>query len=238
MAEREAWASAGTLRTTDMDNAQTTTTSEWYLDRENWTGSHFEVAIELGPRDDGRLLQSLRSVWTSPLLNGPLVSPYGDQPTLDESLLGTDPIRHLHGTLEIDGLLLGCMVMALRWESDWLSVSIPTGMLHRAHRVDDPLYRESNFWLHDVEVLLANVADHVHQSVPFELAVIGEEASGSISVQGGNETRPITREAVEQDGGYLLSAELWQQLLPETRAQLIPSGLYWVPISLFARRRV
>jgi hypothetical protein len=213
-------------------------TSNWYLNRDNWGGSHFGLGIELGPRDDQRLLQGLRSVWTSPLIVGPLVAPYGGKSAIDESLLLNNPVPHLHGTVDVNGRLVGCLVMALRWDSDWLSVAIPSGMFHRLAQVEYPLYQESNPWLHDVERQLAQLADHVHKSVSFDFAVIGEEATGSASALGGDETPRITRDAIEQDGGYLLSAQLWQQLLPDTRSQLLPSGLHWVPICLFAGRSV
>ena len=85
--------------------------------------------------------------------------------------------------------------------------------------VDYPLYRESNYWLHDVERLLAHLGDDIHTSVPFDFAVIGEEVSGSTSAHGGGETRAITRDALEEEGSYLLSTALWQQMLPNTRAE-------------------
>lgn len=213
-----------------------TAESEWYANSENWAGSRFEVGIRLGVRDDIRLLRGLRSVWTSPLVDGPLSSPSGEPPpAVDEALLDNDPIPHLVGAIQISNHWVGCTVMGLRWESDWLCIAIPEGMLELIRPLHYPMHSEGNFWLHDVERVLADVADHVYRAVPFELAVLGEEAT---DITPGGDGIPLSRAAVEENGGYVLSEDAWQRLDLSKPGEILPTGLRWIPINLFAGRSV
>lgn len=205
----------------------------WYRVRENWHGSSLQVAIDLGPRNDERLLHAFRAAWASPCLDGPLPSPGGDAAAaLDGSLLEQEGSEHTYGTFELPdgGRRLGCEVFAIRDEqSDWLEVAIPTGMLELAFPVEYPLVAAANPWITDVEASLVEVADAVYRAVPFDLATIGEEVSGLFYAGSVDPKFALTRDEVERGGGFLISPGMWQRLEPMAAHQSLASGLRWVP---------
>jgi hypothetical protein len=169
-------------------------------------------------------------VWTNPIIDGPLPAPWAESPALDEQILGPDS-PHLFGTIQIGAQRVGCIVMGFKWTSDWLAVAIPTGMLDLLGPLRHPVHDVANYWLHDVERALVNLADTVNYAVPFDLGVLGEEA---ITMAPGGEGSPMTREAVEETGGYVLSEQVWHELALTQRSEVLPSGLRWVPSKVFA----
>lgn len=204
----------------------------WYQKRENWHGSFLEIAIDLGPRNDERLLSGFRAAWASPYLHGPLPSPYGDPAAvLDRRFLEQEASHHAYGTIELphSNRRLGCEVIAIRDDdSDWLDVAVPTGMLELAYPVEYPLFSDTNPWIADVEACLVSVADGVYRAVPFDLATIGEEVSGLFYARSADTKRAVTAEAVDRAGGFLISRALWEHLQPMAAAETLESGLRWV----------
>lgn len=204
----------------------------WYQRRENWHGSFVEVAIDLGPRNDERLLNAFRAAWASSLLDGPLPSPAGDpEAVLDSSFLEQETPDPTYGTVELpqgDGRL-GCEVIAIRDDdSDWLDVAVPTGMLELAYPVEYPLLIETNPWIADVEACLVSIADGIYRAVPYDLATIGEEVSGLFYARSADPKRAVTAAAVDRGGGFLISPGLWERLRPMAAAETLESGLRWV----------
>jgi hypothetical protein len=209
------------------------TDAEWYRNLDNWHGSYLEVSIELDSLDDQRLQDAFAAAWSSTYLAGPLEPPRLGVPLWlpGEPLGDDDAYVWTYGTLALPGVedRVGCEIHAIRDpECDWLNVSIPTGMLDRAYPVKYPLLSAANPWIAEVKRRLAVIADGVNASVPFDLAIVGEEVSGSLTTHGSDPRSAIDRATVERSGGVLLSPTLWARLDLTSDAELLPSGLRWV----------
>jgi hypothetical protein len=106
---------------------------------------------------------------------------------------------------------------------------VPTGMLEIAYPVEYPLLTETNPWIAEVEAILVSIADGIYRAVPYDLATIGEEASGLFYARSADPKRAVTAEAVDRGGGFLISPGLWERLQPTAAAETLESGLRWVP---------
>ncbi|MEX1098287.1 MAG: hypothetical protein WED34_19740 [Planctomycetales bacterium] len=181
-----------------------------FVDRENWRGSYYELAIELGPAgDDERLVEALRELWSHCLLRGPW--------TLREKYPGPSHVpdagassHHLYGIGDLGRIGLGCVSHVLRENdgSDWLDLCIPMGMLELAFPVRHPLEYEPNAWIHRVDYFFARIAHQVYSSGGFRLALIGEEVSGAVS------SATIADSVCDRQMLMLLPESLWNQLSP------------------------
>lgn len=200
--------------------------------REDWYGSWYDLAIEVGPAgDDRRLLEALGAVWRAPGLRGPWPRPdagAGARPVDVHLPLAFEDVQRLYGVLHLAGHgPLGCLSVVVREESpggaDWLDVSVPTSMLRHEFPVRYPLIRTDNPWLREIDRALLLIADAVYAAAPFALALVGEEASGWTSA------REITAEYVAQAGGCLLPPALAHRLRLDGAAAVSPSGLRWFP---------
>ncbi|WP_433930044.1 hypothetical protein AB3662_39700 [Sorangium cellulosum] len=195
-----------------------------YLREDLWRGSYFELALEIGPAgDDSRAKRALEALWQHPALLGPWERKDG---------FGSDPIMPvLHpsplvGCLRFDDVELGCLSYFVREEpgSDWLDLSIPTGMLEAAYRVSYPLDAETDPWLVRLERLLATIGARIFEVEPFQLGLLGEEASGASSAS------ELTVEECER-GGLLVPLQLWESRGSRRASELIAPGLAFVSTS-------
>jgi hypothetical protein len=107
-------------------------------------------------------------------------------------------------------------------EPDWLDLSIPTGMLHLRYPSTYPLDRLADPWEDQVDELFARIAASIYEVAPFQLGLIGEEASGTKSAT------QLTKEDCER-GGLLVPRSLWQRLAPNRSARELSSDLLHVP---------
>jgi hypothetical protein len=198
--------------------------------RETWHGSYYELAVELSrPKDDARLLRALEVVWSDPRLRGPWTEPAGinRKPPVRLSLLGEG--FNLYGVLWLmDGVEVGVLTCIVRevgaTGSDWLDLSLPTGILEPlgvAYSLDP----SADAMLGRLDAIFLEAADRLHAAVPFDFALVGEEASGQMHAA------DLSREWVEEHGGCLLSPALWEDLAPRASAKQLASGLRWVPFS-------
>lgn len=96
-------------------------------------------------------------------------------------------------------------------------------MLNLAYPVEYPIVGATNPWIGEFERVLLDLAGAVYQAVPFDLAVIGEEAM-AFSV----EEQALTAEIVDH-GGYLLSPDLASRVKPRRSPEVLPTGLRWFP---------
>jgi hypothetical protein len=127
---------------------------------------------------------------------------------------------------------LGCTSVVVREDkgSDWLDLCIPTGMLELEFPNIYTILRDNNhkLWLKDIDDVFIRVADEVYRHVPFDLALIGEEASGF-----GGKAELVSNDAWflqdVQDGGYLLSPSLFSRLSLILNPISLSSGLLWIP---------
>jgi hypothetical protein len=155
-----------------------------YTSEDAWLGSYYELCLELGPAgDDTRLRDALDGLWSNPRLCGPWLE--RDHFGRDRAAIDVrDLLRPLYGAIRIDEhITVGCVSHVVREDegSDWVDLCIPTGMLELAFPVTYPIDRESNRWTFQLDRFLASVGADVFRLRRFELAVIGEEASGIVS---------------------------------------------------------
>lgn len=197
-----------------------------YLKDENWHGSYYEFSLELGPcGDDALATRALKTLWRQPELRGPWLertrfSADPDQIIVDSQLGG------LYGCLALDGGEdVGCIshLVRVETESDWLDLSIPTGMLELRFPVSYPLDTVTNPWLAAVDRVLVLIAAAVYAVAPFRLGLIGEEASGASSAG------EVTAQDCER-GGLLVPDELWRKFDPKRKGERLHPGLVYVPI--------
>src|SRR5664279_3359641 len=130
-----------------------------FLRRDNWAGTYYELALEYYPAGhDERVMKALTAAWDEPALSGPWPNPesFGLAPVMPKSLPEGDEIR-LFGELRLSmDCSLGCLTFTVREErdSDWLDISIPTGMLNLAFPAVYPLVYDTNPWLPQLDRLL------------------------------------------------------------------------------------
>lgn len=206
--------SAGVSRMTEkMDRLAFTTP-------ENWSGSPYELQLELGPGgDDQRLRAAMDALWSHPTLSGPWSawSTFGAAP---ESPAAGDLVRPLYGCARLDPEKLGCVSSVVREEtgSDWLCLNVPTGMLERVFEVRYPVEPETNRWTRRLDRFLADLGARVYAAVPFRLGLVGEEVSGVLY----GET--IVPEDC-QHRVLLLPDALWQKLALRLPYERLAPGL-------------
>jgi hypothetical protein len=201
-----------------------------FLDRENWLGSFYELAIEYSPpREDERLLKAIHALWSCQQLEGPVDGPYGEQHVKQGSRLPLslepEDYHNLYGKIKLaEGNTVGCLSVTVREKggSDWLDLCIPTGMLGLAYQVEYPLFPSTNPWLSEIDHVFMTIAEKIYACSPFNLAIIGEEVSGYRYAQ------TITVDDLVR-GGYLVPPELVQNLRPPVSHVNLPSGLCWFP---------
>lgn len=155
-------------------------------DRENWQGGFYELAIELGRRDDARLERSLEVLWASAGMHECFASTDGDNHVpVALGRLSLEQHGHLRGVVEPPGfgpLVAG--VIATRLDSDrvdWLELYIPLGALAKT----DPRIGRFPFgpegtkvsleWRRGLDAWLADIGRSVFRTVRFRRALIGYE---------------------------------------------------------------
>lgn len=200
---------------------------------EDWSGPYYELAVEFVPRDDARLQHALDVLWSDPCLEGPWSErdSVGDGPPAPPAL--AEPPFALYGRLTVTrASRVGCVSWVARDSggrgSDSLTLSVPAGML-RPLGLTAPLGLGEPFDPGADPVLAAlnerflEVADRLYAAVPFDLALLGEEAA----VQ--NSSADLTGAWVEEHGGCLLPPALRERLAHSVPARQLGSGLRWVP---------
>lgn len=193
---------------------------------ENWHGSFYELCIELGPvGNDALATRALDLLWRPPELHGPWLDP-ADYDVDAEPLIPSIREGTYYGWITLpDGNEVGCTSYLIRieGESDWLELCIPTGMFELRYRFIYPLDRATSPYLVQVDDLFARIAGAIYEEVPFQLGLIGEEASGASSAA------DLTKEECEQ-GGLLVPLSQWQKLAPNREVSMVTSDLVHVPL--------
>jgi hypothetical protein len=171
-------------------------------DDANWAGGFYELALELGPKDDARLEQALLAVWRDACVSGCFVPEYragaagsprrliGHSPVV----LGLDSLARygrLDGIVRLPGGAdVVCAAVAIHDDlADWLSFCLPIGALARTdRRIGGYPFgpgdgRRSLAWRRHIDDWLAGVAIGVFAEIQFRLGLIGCEASGEVHAE-------------------------------------------------------
>ena len=198
-------------------------------DDANWGGGFYELAVELGPRDDVRLEHALSSVWRHAAVAGCFAAEYhpgsGHEPARPAghapvrlSLRSLEEHGHLRGVVRIpSGLDIVCGIVAIRFEegSDWLVFYVPLGALVETDSriggfpFGDDYCGATFVWRRPIDCWLAEVGSRVYADVPFRLGLIGCEVAAEVDADDVAGGAPECR-----DIGYLIpgesSLEYWE----------------------------
>jgi hypothetical protein len=156
----------------------------------NHRGTTYDLAIELGRRDDARLDAAIRACWTDQSIEGCWTPPLVDrsQPRVEPSL--ESQVHGLSGIAAIPGFgSTLCDSWAYRYDSgeDWLEFWLPVGAMvsvdPRALSLfewtvqSDPHEEHSApwAWRKPIDDFLVEIATRIAKAAPFELGVIGHE---------------------------------------------------------------
>lgn len=161
-----------------------------FTDEHTWSGGFYELAIELGLRSVERLDAAMNAVWQNARLEG-CYTRRDLEPAEQQRVKPTLEIReqyyHLLGIATLPGgskVACGTFVVQQEDGIDWLGFYIPMGALPTIYEVgafpfDDG--KASQYWREPLDDWLVELAQAVFAVVPFALAAIGDDASGSIS---------------------------------------------------------
>lgn len=209
-----------------------------FVAQENWYGSHYELGIAYAPYDDQHLESALQTIWQHPLLDGPVNGPYSTEASpFAPTALPTVPQngKKRYGVLHVlHRRAVGCLSLVIIPDSNgdststvdqrsWVLLCVPTGMLGLAYPIEYPIVGTTNPWIAEFEALLLDIADTVFVRSPFDMAVIGEEATAFA-----DDAQPLTADRVNR-GGYLLSPHLYEMIQPQRMPERRPNGLLWFP---------
>lgn len=177
--------------------------SQLFTAADTWNGGFYELAIELGPRSDERLLAALETIWHYDGLDGcykeSTIEPSHQPrllPNLDGWLLGTATVP--------GGQRAACGTFIVRENDgfDWLGFYLPMGALEAVYDVGAfPFYDDKSIctWRKPLDAWLVRIAEAIFSVIPFSLALVGHEVSGETS------TEEVQSQGVPQDRwiGYL-----------------------------------
>jgi hypothetical protein len=194
-----------------------------FTDPENWTGSFYELSLELGQRSDEHLDRVLRLLWRE----AGIVGCYGerdqdpaDQVTLPASAASLQRFGHLYGCVappDRAPTVAACSAMNFR-ESDWLTLGLPLGALARTDpRIGgfpfDPDGGPSSLaWRAGLDTWLAKVAVGIFGQVQFQLGLIGFDLAADVGAADLQGVVPDRRFA-----GYLVPDDDRLRYLPANR---------------------
>src|SRR5262245_40410376 len=153
-----------------------------------WYGGFYELALEVGPRSDERLLAALTALWLNPDLDGCYLDRSrepADQPRSSDFCLETG--SHSLGVASLpNGRRVVCGSCLVRADEgpDWLCFYLPMDSLGTAYPVGGfPFGTEDHWtgpWRYEVEDWLARIGMWIARSVSFRLGLIGHEVSGHV----------------------------------------------------------
>lgn len=186
-------------------------------DRDAWTGGFYELAMQLGERDDVRLQAAAGVLARAAGITGPWhVQWQPDRVRCVSWNIADLAAGQLRGQVQLPGgQQVICAVTAVREDhgDDWLDLSIPLEALGRGDaRIGGfpfgPDGGDTSLrWRRPVDDWLARLAGEVRQQTGFRHAVIGFEVSGSIraeTLKNQPEGRPYA--LVLANGTYLSAA--------------------------------
>lgn len=219
----------------------------WWTDM--WEGSFYELIVHLGPRDEGRLVAAIQTLWSTGPLIGPTPSPDGKPPPpLTVSPRQSGDIR-FYGRLRLSSspAIECCLITVCGEAVDDLTLYVPRATLD-THFGPEPAAAAGT---REIQSAFLSVADRLFARVPFKLGAIGEEVLTSFpsrSVVPGYDfdvefedylaaaetgLGTITgSEALDRQGasgGVLVSPDLKDRVVPANLAvTVLPSGLLWL----------
>ncbi|MGC7098383.1 hypothetical protein ACPZ19_27235 [Amycolatopsis lurida] len=107
-----------------------------FTDPDNWSGGFYELSLEIGERNDGRLQRALTALWRVAGITGC----YGtderepaEQSAVPLTVASLEEFGHLRGVVTLpsaDPVVCGCIATRLDEDNqDWLTFYLPLGAL-------------------------------------------------------------------------------------------------------------
>ena len=177
--------------------------------KHNWSGSFYELAIELGSPSDDRLRTALTRLWSHPSLDGCYLDrnqELDQQPRVSPLHWDVAPGAHLLGLVQLpNGQQVACGSIIVREDDgpDWLDFYIPMVALMEVYGEGTYAFDEDvsalRSWQEPLDKYLAELGAYVFAEVPFALGLIGHEVSGDVYAE------QIAREGIPSQRyiGYL-----------------------------------
>lgn len=169
-----------------------------------WLGGAYELAMEVGERDDARLEAALTTLWAVAGVAGCHGGTDGGETWVDAPCTVAALQRHgrLAGLVTLprgrNGRTVVCGARAVRQASgtDWLVFFIPVGALDLAEPRSAAFpFRGSDslLWRRPLDRWLAGIGAQVHARLPLRLALIGPEVAGLTTARRLNGRPPAER---------------------------------------------
>jgi hypothetical protein len=216
-------------------------------------GAHFGLSLEIGPAgNDQRVVEAWSALWVcaSPHIDGPWEESecIGDAQRVLSGEQRDRPVHRRYGVLTL-GDPFPALPFGFYWiredkkaaeePADWLTLGIPITALQMLPSFDGSWSIATQPWLATVCRALAEIADHIYSHAHLVVGVMGEEVSGCWRRPTPRRTRRahqsypplavLTSEVLEDRGGIVVAADLWQQLAPGITPVTLPSGLFYAP---------
>jgi len=160
---------------------------------DTWDGGFYELAIELGPRlephADERLQAALEAIWQFHGIDGCYEDRQEEPSNQPRQLPSLEVNQYGVATLP-DGQKVVCGIFIVREDdltgrndgSDWIGFYLPMGALDSVYDVGAYPFgdaKSSYIWREPLDDWLMNIGAAVFAKVPFPLALIGHEISGT-----------------------------------------------------------
>jgi hypothetical protein len=154
-------------------------TSRVFTRDDAWSGGSYDLAIELGPRDDARLTRALEALWSCTDLDG--CYEFADREPHEQLRVNVGAFSletPLHGIARIGSRAqIACRTVVVRFDdgADWIYVSLPLGSLGHIFEVGAFPFEDGGdlSWRPALDEWLCGLGRRAFNAVPFRLALVG-----------------------------------------------------------------
>jgi hypothetical protein len=152
-------------------------------DPELWVDTDYELGfcLSIGSLDAGMRENFLRLIWTRTMILGPFPKSMVINQSHDQAPPFPHDVFDRYGVIQIQDQILGCKVSFLSNEYEsWCLFAIPTPFLEIYNwpqaRIGEVSWDQIN--IQPLNTAFMNIASSIYPDVPYQFAIIGEEASG------------------------------------------------------------
>ncbi len=158
-----------------------------------WTGGDIELALELGPPLNSRLIKVMRGIYEHPGFDGLFLD--NEQEPSDQAklkphsdLIGAEGVLLFYGVLTLSPTQqVPCRLYVTRLETgnDWISIGIPMAGLATVYEVGAYPFDDGSSleWRAIVYEWLRNFGEELFQDGPFLLGLIGWDITAEVDIK-------------------------------------------------------
>lgn len=201
-------------------------TREEFIDQANWgeilEGKYYLPIYHLAITFTRGIKypDAIKALWSHPALTGPWSdrASYMDPPDMKS--------HTLYGLFSLsDSETIGLYSDLIGDIHDFLCLTISTPMLQKIGSIHEPFTPVNNPWLSIIESVFIEIAEIVYQCNPYDFAYLGDWTQYSTYIDG----KLMYNYSLIEEGGCMISPELWDRLDLTTDYIDLPSGLRWIP---------